>query len=493
MHKIRLCFFWATSALWVPILAQTDAPPLNHVIAPLDFKPCQIRRDANIVDALCSTFTRPENPNDREGKTIDIFVAKFPAKQANAQKDAFTVIQGGPGGSSIDLYLSYQSLFEGIRTKRDIIVVDQRGTGRSNILLCPDLKNEVASSFDALKTQALARRCMNGLDADLSFYTTSMAVQDLDAIRMAAGYEQLNIYGVSYGTRVAQHYLRRFPERVRSLILDGVVDVNINLAGGEIARQAQAAFDQVAKRCAMLDTCEQQFGDIGHKFNDLRQELEKKPATVSLSHPTSGNMITQEMTQEDLLGTVRMMSYSSEQLALLPMLISQAHSGNLAPLFAQSIMISDSLSNSYAVGMGHSVICAEDAPFVSTDDLLNLDETYLGPQMALAIEAICEVWPQGHVDDDFRAPIDSEKPVLILSGETDPITPPKNGVKANQMFKNSRHIVVPGHGHGVISRGCVPHLALNFVDQASFDEFDEECVSREIEVPFFLDFTGPTP
>lgn len=472
---------------------------LSHSLAfakptQLDFKYCQVTQGAQILDAQCATLIRPLDPSQPNGETIDLFVAKFPALNPDPEQDAFTVIQGGPGGSSIDLFMSSHRLFRKIRANRDVLVVDQRGTGRSNILLCPSQSTEEQlAGFDPVEVKRLAINCIEELDTDLRFYTTSLAVQDLDAMREAAGYEQLTIYGISYGTRVAQHYLRRFPEATRAVILDGVVDVELNLAGGEIARRSQAAFDNMAKRCVDSNWCTEQFGDLKLKFESLRKRLIHESIEFSFAHPVSGANITESINETHLLTAVRLMPYSTEQLALLPMIISDAHAGNYVSLAAFSKMLNEGFFENYAIGMNNSVMCAEDTPFVETSDLVGIEETYFGNDMANAILAVCEVWPQGSIDDDFHEPFSSEKPVLILSGETDPITPPENGEKAHQMLANSKHLIVPAHGHGVIGRGCVPQIVTEFVENANFDELNSACIEREKAQPFFFDYTGPKP
>ncbi len=480
--------------IYLIILVIILVGPVQKVSAQeqLDFKACQVKQGAVIMDAQCAVLKRALNSEQNNGETIDLFVAKFPALNPSPAKDAFTVIQGGPGGSSIDLFIGSHRLFRKIRANRDVIVIDQRGTGRSNILKCSFDENEdMFQEFDPDVVKSLAKKCVDDLDTDLRFYTTSIAVQDLDAMREAAGYDQLSIYGVSYGTRVAQHYLRRFPERTRAVILDGVVDIGLNLAGGEIARRSQAAFDGMSKRCIGSKWCSEKFGDLKSKFEQLRDRLSKKGVEVTFPHPVNGDQVTEIITEGDLLVAVRLMPYSTEQLALLPMLISKAHAGEYTQLAAFSTMLSEGFLDSYAIGMNNSVMCAEDAPYVEKNSLENLQGTYFGDGMAKSIQATCDVWPRGPVDGDFMETFESEKPVLILSGETDPITPPENGARAHQMLSNSKHIIVPAHGHGVIGRGCVLQIATEFVKRGDFEKFNSSCVERERATPFFSNNSGP--
>lgn len=460
----------------------------------LEFTPCSAKIAARQIDALCASLSRPENPAKPDAKQINLQIIKLPARRTDPQADAFTIIQGGPGGSSINLAVGYAGILEQIRSERDVLVVDQRGTGRSNMLTCPELDPAIlAGGFDLQVIKQQALDCIASNDADLRYYTTSIAVQDLDAVRAAAGYPQLTVYGVSYGTRVALHYLRRFPERNRALVLDGVVPIGLSLAGGEIARQSQAAFDNLANRCAEAKHCSAQFGDLKRKLNELLLRLDKGAIELRLPHPSSGELVDKILSRDDVLGVLRLMAYSTEDNAILPLLISSAHAGDYTPLAAQSIMLTEQFVEGYAVAMNNTVMCAEDAPFVTSDDLSNLEGTYFGTQLTEAMRETCSVWPRGPIDEDFRTSFDSQVPVLILSGETDPITPPANGEAVQSMLSNSKHLVVPAHGHGVFPRGCVPQLVSDFVAQGSSAELNTKCIKRETAMPFFNSASGPTP
>lgn len=457
------------------------------------FKRCLVGADAVEIDAQCATLKRLENPNDPSSRKIDLSVIKLAARSPKPEPDAFTLIQGGPGGSSIDMTISMRNAIENIRSKRDVLVIDQRGTGRSNKLAC-EMSNDLANfQFTPEETERQAKECADKLDADLKYYTTSVAVDDLEALRQAAGYPQLNVYGVSYGTRVAQHYLRKYPDSVRTIIIDGVVPIGLNLAGGEIAIQSQDAFDAIAQRCSQTPACLEKFGDIQNKFTELRARLKTEPVTLNIPHPNSGKLTETTIRENNLLGAVRMMPYTTEQISVLPLMIASAHDGDYRALAAMSMLTIESMVEDFATGMHNSVMCTEDAPFVTEESLKSAEGTYFGSMMSDHMRATCKAWPRGQLDEDFLEPFNTDKPVLILSGETDPITPPANGKQAHTMFANSRHIVVPSHGHGVLARGCVPKLVSNFVIDPTFKDFDASCVERERATPIFTSTTGPTP
>lgn len=489
MNRYRI-----SGLLFSALVVSSNALATEH--STLKFEHCQVSKNSHSIDAECATLIRPEDPTKPDGKQLSLFVAKFAALQPDPELDAFTVIQGGPGASSIDLFIQLSPVLQKIRKDRDVLVIDQRGTGRSHSLSCPEAdQDEFAASLDPEQIKQLTQQCLDQLDGHGGMYTTSIAVQDLEALRESAGYPQLTLYGVSYGTRVAQHYLRRFPDKVRAVVLDGVVDLRANLAGAEIALRSQQALDRMLQGCAESLPCTEQFGDLAAKFENLRARLKDVPVEVEFRHPLTGQTLLRPFGEAHLLGVLRLMLYNVDQTAMLPIFIATAHAGDYTAIMGYSEMLNESFAKSFATGMNNSVICAEDAPFVTEQDLLGIEQTYFGSVMADSIQGICSIWPRGPMDDDFRQRFSSDRPVLLLSGETDPITPPANGETTSAMLENSKHVVVPAHGHGVIGVGCVPHLVAEFVATASFagEGFNTACVERERATPFFTDMTGPTP
>ncbi|MDJ0653788.1 MAG: alpha/beta fold hydrolase [Xanthomonadales bacterium] len=494
INLLRLCapaaVLWGMA--WGESIAQTPEPSTESITGPsIKLEPCRIKDTAGIrgVDAECGTLTVAENPDDPDGRQIDLFVARVKSLAPTSRPDAFTVIQGGPGGSSIEAYVTLSGAFEPIRRVRDIILVDQRGTGRSNPLRCTFDSTDITEMSEEL-TVEYTQKCLDDLDADPRFYTTSVAVQDLEKVRQALGYESINVYGVSYGTRVALHYLRRFPQSARTVIIDGVAPADWVL-GPDIALFGQEALDGIFQRCSDDPACSEAFGDISQKFAELQQRLTETPVEVSLQDPNTGEATTLDMNYQYVMGATRMFTYQTETASLLPLLIHQAHQGNYAPMAAQAQMVTAEIDKLLAMGMHNSVICAEDVPFMPTVD--GLEDTYMGETQVKALSAICTVWPRGPMDEDFKQPVESDRPVLLLSGQTDPVTPPRNAERAAATLSNKLEVVVPAHGHGVAVRGCVPFLMDQFVEAASFEELDTSCVDRLVPSPFFVTFSGPKP
>jgi len=460
----------------------------------LALAPCRISNPARSrsVAARCGRFPVAENPDAPDGRTIELFVAVVPALDVKPQPDALAVLAGGPGAAATEFYVDYAAAFDRVHRMRDILLVDQRGTGSSHRLDCTDTALALDAGTDDVREAA--RRCVAELDADPRWYTTSMAVRDLDAVRAALGYAQLDLYGASYGSRVALHYLRRYPAQTRTAILDGVLPADVAL-GPEIALDAQRALDDVFKRCAADPACSEEFPDLRVHFRALRTRLEETPLALTLADPRSAEPVEMRFGEPELDAAIRLLSYTTDTAALLPLLLDRAAAGEVAPLAAQTLMIERSLGDTLAEGMHNSIVCAEDVPFFAIDDARRtaLAATYLGTTQVDSLAAICDAWPRGFVDPDFKTPVSASQPVLLLSGGSDPVTPPRYGEQTLATLSHGLHVVAVGQGHGIAALGCVPLLIAGFVDAASAKGLDTACVSRLRPAPFFTSFNGPGP
>lgn len=471
-----------------------NAAPGEPAGLPLD--ECRIAdvSGTRTIAAGCGRLEVPEDPADPDGAAIDLFVAVIPALKTRAERDPFTVVAGGPGQASSEFYVSYQSLFARIQRNHDILLVDQRGTGQSNPLDCEEPDALSASDWTPESIRANTLECLEQLKGDPRFYTTSVAVQDLDTVREALGYQRLNIYGVSYGTRVGLHYLRRYPGSVRTLVLDGVVPADLAL-GPDIALVAQDALNMAFDRCEASENCRASFPGLGDTFRSLYTRLSEAPVEVALPDPVSAAETSLEFGAMELAGAIRLLSYSPDTVSLLPLLVSQAAEGNYVPLAAQAMMVSRGLSSQLSYGMHNAVVCTEDVPFFDAEelDVLALRETYIGTLQVDSLREVCKVWPEGVRDEDFKTPVVSEKPVLLFSGSADPVTPPKYGDRARASLSNARHVVVEGQGHAQVAVGCAPLIIERFLDTGSVDELDASCLDRQRPAPFFSSFSGPPP
>jgi pimeloyl-ACP methyl ester carboxylesterase len=447
---------------------------------------CRLAADAlPAAYGRCGTLEVPLDPATPDGPPIELFVARLGGFSPEPRPDPLLLISGGPGQSTVDMYLQLRGAFEQARRDRDIILVDQRGTGRSAAGFACDVPEDL--SLDTAGPEQLNRvidGCVAELEHDPRFYTTSVAVRDLERVRAALGIEQWNVYGVSYGTRVAQHYLRRYPERVRSVVLDGVVPPPLAL-GPDVAREAQRALEQIFARCAADAQCGARFASLPQLFAEVLARLDAGAADETDPPPISAL---------ELRTLVRFMTYSAATVALVPVLISEAHAGNYAPLAGQARTLLRELPESLSFPMSNSVMCAEDAPYVTATATGGLEATYLGTGIMDGISLICARWPVGPVDADFKTAVVSDVPVLLLSGEYDPITPPSYAERVkSEGLGNSVHLIGRGQGHGLIGVGCVPRLLRSFLEKPTPAELDASCLEREPPTPFFLSLLGPAP
>lgn len=421
-------------------------------------------------------------------------MAVIPALRLQPKEDALFILSGGPGQAASDFYLSIAPAFARIRRDRDIVIVDQRGTGRSNRLDCELPEEAQVGAVDEQRLRAAVRECLRVLPGDPRYYTTSIAVRDLEEIRAALGYETISLYGVSYGTRVAQHYMRRYPARVRSAVLDGVVPADLPL-GPDVALASQRALDAIFARCAADQHCNLAFPDIAPRFAELHRTLRAQPAKAMIADPLTGARVEATLGETELNAAVRLLTYSDETGSLLPLLIHEAQAARPEPLAAHFLMIRDVFEKQLAQGMHFAVVCSEDAPRWSSDAASDdaATNTYMGVSFMRAMRTICAEWPRGPVDDDFGARLTNDIPTLILSGGDDPATPASYGAQVLPGLTHGRHLVLEGQGHGQIAVGCVPRLAARFIDSASTQALDEACVKQVAPTPFMLSLTAPAP
>jgi pimeloyl-ACP methyl ester carboxylesterase len=313
--------------------------------------------------------------------------------------------------------------------------------------------------------------------------------------RAALGYGWINLYGVSYGTRVAQHYLRRHPRAVRSAILDGVAPPGLAL-GPAIALDAEAALTRIFARCTRDAACRAAYGDPALRYRALRAELQQQPVDLRVADPSTGTPRALRFGARHLAAVLRLASYGDAQASLLPMALHEAQQKhNFTPLAGLFLMSTSGLRDTVAFGMNSTVVCAEDLPFVDDRnvDRAALATTYLGTEMLDSLRAVCSVWPRGPVDADFREPLVSDVPVLLLSGSDDPVTPPSNAVTAMTGLRRARHLVIEGEGHGQVGVTCMDRVLAAFIRDADPAALDATCLKRARPAPFFTGPSGPAP
>jgi pimeloyl-ACP methyl ester carboxylesterase len=476
-------------ALLLAIAASTTA-------SALELNDCRISAGPGYpgIKARCGTLLRPLNPDDPSAGDIELRVAVVPALNLSPEPDPLVPLAGGPGQGAVQFYSAYAGAFEAVRRDRDILLLDQRGTGDSARMDCPIEDDIVEGQYSDEQTLEFTRACLDQLPHDPRFFTTSVAVTDLEALRQELGYPALNLLGTSYGTRVAQHFARRYPASTRSVILDGVVPPQLPL-GPEIATEAQRALGEIFAHCADDAACNERFPELDLDFESVRAQLEEGSIVVSLADPMTGHLTSLDFGRNELAAAVRLLAYQPRSMAILPLLIHEAANENYAPLAAQFQMTVGSVVDSLSLGMHNAVMCTEDMPFVNRDDIdfAVLEKTYIGALQFEALETICSIWPRGPHDEDFREPLTTDVPVLLLSGSADPITPPRYAELAKVDLADARHLVGERQGHGQLAAGCMPRIVADFVSTTDLAALDDACMKDAFIMPFFLDFSGPQP
>ncbi len=456
----------------------------------LDLKACRVKGvDSEVKCAKLDVF---ENRETKQGRKITLNIVVLPATARIKENDPIFLFAGGPGQAATDLAQQASQMLGSLNDKRDIVLIDQRGTGKSNLLNCKMPEDDTPGITDPAKRDAIIKKftieCRDELvkKADLTQYTTTIAMADYDDVRAALGADKINMFGVSYGTRSSMEYLRRYPAHVRSVVIDAVAPPSMAL-GLDFARDAGAAYEKMLADCAANASCKKSFPDLRADVDALLQKLTKTPLKTPVADGVTGVTKEIDIGREALLGAIFSSLYVPELTAVLPQSIARAKQGDYNPLFAQSAIFSDGMEDMIAYGMRLSVACAEDVPRYTKAELES--QVARAPfgrlfvdQMALS----CEVWPKGKMAADFTEPVRSDKPVLILSGGLDPVTPSVHGEEVRQSLSNALHLIAPHAGHGVGSRGCAPKLVKKFFETASVAGIDGECL-KKLPRPLFFE------
>lgn len=487
---MRRLFFY--TLLMLPVLPATAlALPEGNSI---EFSNCTLTLPGTHLTATarCGFFDVPEDPANPDGPTISLHVAVAPATGKTVEPDPVFFFAGGPGQAASETWVMLRGVLNKIRKKRDIVMLDQRGTGQSNKLGCTsEIEEDLNQEIDLDLVRSETEKCLAELDGDPRFYTTTIAMTDYDAVRRAMGYDTINIMGVSYGTRAAQVYLRSFPETVRTVTLDSVVPMQLAL-GQEHAPMLDRSVAAVFADCAADQTCNALYPRHAEELNELFMQLREQPLETTLVNPVTGQAQQIRLTADTLAVAIRFLSYASETQALIPLLVHEAlTTGDLSRLASQATLVMSGLNEMLARGMELSVLCAEDYPFV--DRSADFSNTLMGNLMLEIIALQCGVWPHGAVPEGFHQPVVSGLPVLLMSGERDPVTPPHYAALAAETFSNSLNLVARGRSHSVMKHVCLRDITTEFIDSGSVENLDTACVDDIRPAPFFTSLLGPEP
>jgi pimeloyl-ACP methyl ester carboxylesterase len=481
-------------------VARQPAP--ERKLGRIVFHPCTLTPPlaGASVEAQCGTLSVAENPALPNGRKIALNIAWLPAAESGDHlPDPVFLIAGGPGQSATESFAGYVPMLQDVRKHRDLLLVDQRGTGKSNPLQCK-LDDAATDAVDAMETdeptpeqlRADTIRCRDQLSkkADLRFYTTTDAVRDLETVRTAIGADRINLYGVSYGSRVAQQYAMRHPQRTRTLVLDGVAPNEIWL-GNDFARNLETALDLQFGRCGKTPECAKSLGNPRQRLDALMAKLRAETPLVSYRDASTGETKQERLRPGHVAGLARMYAYAPAAASILPLLLHEASLGHYENLMALSKMLGGAMSESMMYGMQLSVVCTEDAAGLRADEAMA--SSLLGNELVDLLQAQCAVWPKNTLPADFHAPLATRVPALLLSGELDPVTPPAYAEMVAKSLPNSRSLVLRGQGHSVIGTGCTPKLFAQFLQTANAKTLDAKCLDALAYTPPFTTFNGWEP
>lgn len=442
-------------------------------------------------DAACGTVTVWEDRDARKGRQIALNVMLLPALKAKSAPDPLFILAGGPGQAATELAQQLDVGFRAIARDRDIVLVDQRGTGESNPLDCK-LGDDAAATPSAFAERM--RQCLASYrdKADVTKYTTDVAMDDLDDVRQFLGYAKINLYGGSYGTRAAIVYARRHPEHTRAVILDGVAPTDMRLPLS-FAPDGQRALDLLFDDCAKSAACNARFPNLRARFAALLDRLNAHPEHISYVDPRTGLTRERDVDHGTVSRAIFASLYAPILSAAVPLLIEQAEKGNYTGLLSLNSTLGP-FAETVAQGMHFSVVCSEDAPRIDAQQIDRASAaTFLGRDVIDFRLAPCKFWPRAKVDSSYYDNTPSNIPALILSGNLDPVTPPRWGELVASQWKHSRHVVVPAAGHGTAFSGCVGQLMARFLDTADPSQVDPSCVQQLKRPPFFVGPSGPDP
>ncbi len=472
-----------------PIALSAVAPDVLR-LGHLTLEPCTIgRANAGIATAraYCAAVPVPENRRAANGRALRLKVAVVPSESAQPDADLIVFLDGGPGGAATEDYPALAPAFAPLRKRHAVLLIDQRGTGGSNPLDCG--KDE---STDAAPNLEQLRACLQELapHAAPEFYTTSAAVEDLEAVRRTLGSPPLDLLAVSYGTRVAQQYARQYGTAVRAMVLDGAVPNTLAL-GSEHAANLEAVLRDLSARCRTSAACAERYGDPYQTLRRVHTRLRTEPQRVSLRDPYTFRVQQKQMTADALAQLVRIYVYSPYTAALLPYVLQQADRGEYALLMAQAQVVVGDVAESLSGGVALSVSCAEDADRLRVD--ASAADTILGNSLVSALLSACPLWPHGARPKDFSEPLRGSLPVLVLAGEHDPVTPARYGEAIVQTLPRARLLKLAGQGHGLLAVGCVPRLVEEFVRTLDARSLNAHCLDVLAQAPPFVDANGAGP
>jgi pimeloyl-ACP methyl ester carboxylesterase len=460
--------------------------------ADLELAPCEIGGLEG--EARCGTYEVFEDRASGAGRRIGLNVVVLPARGEDRRGDPVIFFAGGPGGSTVEMAAGLATFYADELERRDFLLVDYRGSGKSNPLFCPyqeETRRGVAEALESFLPIDLLDECVEALSvrARLDLYTTPNIVDDVAEVARALGYEKVNLSGGSYGSRAVLVFMRRHPGMVRTAILEGVVPTDARMPV-TFAGDAQTALEGWLRECAEDEDCRAAFPDPEDDLARILAEVEREPRRLEVIDPESRQSVELVLSRNALVQTLRYMLYDSGGALKVPAFVHAAVEGDWQPLAQTAFSVGGLLMAKTPDGLYLSVTCAEDVATIGPNAAA-IQRGFLGDFRLRQQVAACEKWVEGSLPGDFHAPVESEAPVLIVSGERDPVTPARWGYQAQEFLPRSVHVVVPDGAHGWFGLNgveCVDELWAKLLETGSVDGLDVEgCLAAISRPPFLLE------
>jgi pimeloyl-ACP methyl ester carboxylesterase len=426
-----------------------------------------------------------EDRRARSGRQLELDVVVLRATGKAPQPDPVFFLEGGPGKGAAAGWQRFRDLW--MRSDRDIVLMNQRGTGGSNRLTLPSQRKQDLQGFldPPIRTDQIGEAIAElGKNADLRMYSTPDAMDDLNDLREALGYEQINLVGGSYGTRAALVYIRRHETTVRTAILNGVAPIEFKNPLYH-AQSAQYALDKIFQRVEEDPVYCRAFPDLRKKFDEILERFADGSVKVDVTVVGTGEVVTLNLSKDAFAASLAYQMYYMDTSRRVPLLLWQAWKGDFKPFVISAIQRNRALSQSVALGMLLSVTAAEDVARIRPEEIEPLTrDTFLGDFRVRSQVRACRDWPKSQLAEDFGQPVRSNVPALIWSGEIDPVTPPQWGETCAKHFPNSVHVVAPA-AHGV-SGSCITTIEKRFLEKGSAEGLDISCVGQMVLPPLEL-------
>jgi len=473
--------------------ASTETRPAAQLAA------CKVPGENGEIEARCGFFETWENRAARSGRKLRLKVVVLPARDPHPRPDPVFFFGGGPGeavAGEAGYTVADQERLRKDGQDRDYVFIDQRGTGEPDRLGCnlggeaADLQTYLGEMFPV----AAVRKCREELEKkyDLTLYTTDIAMDDIEDARVWLGYGKVNLSGGSYGTRAAQTFLRRHPQSVRAVILNGVVPMDETLPISHAAG-GQRSLDLLLGWCDKDPACHCAFPEVRKELQTVLDRLAQAPAAVEIEHPVTRKKVAVKVSRDVIADGIRWQLYTPENGAALPRLIHEAVAGNLSPLAQAAVQSRVGLIEALAMGMFFSVTCAEDIPFIDPGSIpARTAGSFLNDYRVRQQMGACTVWPKAKVPAGHQEAIHSDVPVLLINGERDPVTPPAFGDRAARFLSNSLHAVVPFGSHGGTTE-CVERLQREVLAKGAVKGIDTSCLAKIQMTSFEIEAPKPAP